>query len=138
MARACCGNEWIETGTAEAGNGIDRGALAPDGEHARRTGMAAHSVVAKLQEMGLPDSLDGDLAALSTDLGDLWGAQKELADQLERLVRSEDDWSAVGDNLVDLRATIDHVAWHLGSVRRPMTKITRYAYRAASEAEAAV
>ena len=61
--------------------------------------------------MGLPDSLDGELAALSTDLGDLWGAQKELADQLERLVRSEADWSAVGDHLVDLRATVDHISW---------------------------
>ena len=117
----CCGN-W---------------ATDPDIPHARRTALAAHSVVIKLQEMGLPDSLEDELAALSTDLGDLWSAQKELSDQLERLVRSEADWSEVGDNLVDLRATVDHIAWHLGSVRRPMTKITRYAYRAAAEAEAA-
>ena len=110
-------------------------AMEPDVQHARRTAMAAHSVVSKLQEMGLPDSLEDELAALSTDLGDLWSAQKELSEQLERLVRSEADWSAVGDHLVDLRATVDHIAWHLGSVRRPMTKITRYAYRAASETE---
>jgi hypothetical protein len=120
---------------ADGTDGVD--AMEPDSQRARRTGMAAHSVVAKLQEMGLPDSLDGELSALSTDLGDLWGAQKELADQLERLVRSEADWSTVGDHLVDLRATVDHISWHLGSVRRPMTKITRYAYRAASQAESA-
>ena len=121
----------------EGPDGRDGDAMEPDQQHARRTGMAAHSVVAKLQEMGLPDSLDGELAALSTDLGDLWGAQKELADQLERLVRTEADWSAVGDHLVDLRATVDHISWHLSSVRRPMTKITRYAYRAAAQAESA-
>ena len=121
----------------DSADGTDGGAMEPDTQHARRTAMAAHSVVAKLQEMGLPDGLEPELAALSTDLGDLWGAQKELADQLERLVRSEADWAAVGDHLVDLRATVDHISWHLGSVRRPMTKITRYAYRAASEAESA-
>ena len=121
----------------ESPDGTDGGAMEPDTQHARRTAMAAHSVVAKLQEMGLPDGLEPELAALSTDLGDLWSAQKELADQLEGLVRSEADWNAVGDRLVDLRATVDHISWHLGSVRRPMTKITRYAYRAASEAESA-
>ncbi len=116
----CCGDGW---------------AMDPDIQHARRTALAAHSVVIKLQEMGLPDSLEDELAALSTDLGDLWSAQKELADQLEGLVRSEADWNQVGNHLVDLRATVDHIAWHLGSVRRPMTKITRYAYQVAAEAE---
>ena len=135
MAKACCGDVWQELGMNEGGNGMNGGEVEPDSQHARRTAMAAHSVVAKLQEMGLPNSLDDELATLSTDLGDLWSAQKELTDQLERLVRSEADWTTVGDHLVDLRATVDHIAWHLGSVRRPMTKITRYAYRAASEAE---
>jgi hypothetical protein len=105
------------------------GAMAPDDRQARRTSMVAHSVVAKLQEMGLPNDLDGDLATLSTDLGDLWSAQQELTDQLERLVRSEAGWGEIGDRLVDLRATVDHISWHLGSVRRPMNRITRYAYR---------
>jgi hypothetical protein len=99
--------------------------------------MVAHSVVAKLQEMGLPQHLEDELATLSTDLGDLWSAQRELADQLEGLVRSSADWGSVGDHLVDLRATIDHISWHMGSVRRPMTRITQYAYRMAPESDAA-
>ena len=109
--------------------------MEPDNQHARRTALVAHSVVAKLQEMGLPNDLEDELATLSTDLGDLWSAQRELADQLEGLVRSEADWSTVGDRLVDLRATVDHISWHLRSVRRPMTKITQYAYRMAPEGD---
>ena len=56
--------------------------MEPDNQHARRTALVAHSVVAKLQEMGLPNDLEDELATLSTDLGDLWSAQRELADQL--------------------------------------------------------
>ena len=91
----------------------------------------AHGVVIKLKEMGLPEALDEDLARLSTDLGDLWGAQKALVGRLEDFLRSPHDWETAGDYLVDLRAAIDHIGWHLKSVRRPMNRITRYAYREA-------
>ena len=101
----------------------------PDLEQAREMALMAHSVVIKLKTMGLPDSLDSDLASLSTDLGDIWSAQKSLADGLEGLLKSSHDWEAVGDHLVDLRASIDHIAWHLKSVRRPLNRITRFAYR---------
>ena len=103
-------------------------AMEPDLEQARRSSLMAHGVVAKLKEMGLPDELDEELAALSTDLGDLWSAERVLADQLRGLLRSPHDWETVGDYLVDLRATVDHIDWHVRSVRRPMNRIARCAY----------
>ena len=107
--------------------------IEPDLAQARRTAVMAHNVVVKLKEMGLPEGFDQELAALSTDLGDLWGAEKVLAERLEGFLGSPEDWEAVGDRLVDLRATIDHIGWHMKNVRRPMGKIARFAYRKASE-----
>ena len=107
--------------------------MRPDLEQARRTALVAHQVVVRLKEMGLPDRLDAQLAALSTDLGDLWGAQAELVDRLEGLLESGTDWGSVGDYLVDLKATIDHIGWHAKSVRRPIGTLARFAYRKASE-----
>ena len=103
--------------------------LKPDMGQARQTALVAHDVVIKLKEMGLPQDLDKELASLSTDLGDLWSAQKEMLDRLESFLKSPRDWEVVGDHLVDLRANIDHIAWHLNSVRRPLTRITQFAYR---------
>ena len=93
--------------------------LEPDMARARMTALRAHSVVIKLKEMGLPDHLDDDLARLSTDLGDLWNAQKQLASRLKNLQQTGDDWEATADNLVDLKAVLDHMGWHLSSVQRP-------------------
>ena len=109
--------------------------MEPDRAQARRTALMAHGVITRLKEMGLPDELDDDLAVLSTDLGDIWSAEKALSDGLERLAGSSNDWEAVGDQLIDLRAAIDHLAWHVKSVRKPMTKIARFAYKRAAEAE---
>ncbi len=103
--------------------------LAPDLDEAKRGATLAHSIVIKLKEMGLPDDMDPHLAKLCTDLADLCSAQRLLTEQVESLLKSEDDWDAVGDNLVDIRATIDHIGWHMKRVRRPMTQITRWAYR---------
>ena len=88
----------------------------------------ADGVLVKLKELGLPEDLDEALGRLCTDLGDLWSAQKTLTDQLESFLGS-DDWNAAGDNLADLKSSLDHVAWHMKSVRRPMAQITRFAYR---------
>ena len=104
---------------------------------ARRTAVVSHGVVIKFQEMGLPEGLYDDLARLSSDLGDLWSAQKALADRLDSLVRSPHDWEDAGDHLVDLRANVDHIAWHVKSVRRPLTKIAQFAYRKAAETQEA-
>ena len=100
---------------------------------ARHTAVVSHSVVIKFQEMGLPEGLNAELASLSSDLGDLWRAQKSLTERLEALVKSPHDWEVAGNHLVDLRSSIDHMAWHISSVRRPLTKITRFAYRKAAE-----
>ena len=107
----------------------------PSMGQARQTALLAHGVVIKLKEMGLPPALDRELASVSTDLGDLWGAQKALAKRLEGMLKSSDDWRAIGDSLVDLRAEIEHIAWHLNSVRRPLTRITHFAYKSALESE---
>ena len=112
---------------------MDDGKMQPDLRHARQTAVIAHSVVIRLKEMGLPEDYDGELALLSTDLGDLWSAQRELADLLDGLVGSPEDWAAVGDSLVDLRATVDHIRWHADSVREPMTRLTEYAYNRAEQ-----
>ena len=109
-------------------------AIEPDLNRARQRALMAHEVVIKLKEMDLPEELDRELASLSTDLGDLWGAQADLADSLESFLKSPRDWASVGETLVDLRVAIDHIGWHVQSVRRPMTKVTRYAYKRASEA----
>jgi len=119
----------------EAVSSAEDNGVQPDLAQARRTALMAHGIVVKLKEMGLPESLDEELAALSTDLGDLWGAQKVLADRLERFVKSPGDWETVGDYLVDLRATIDHINTHGKSVRRPMDRVARFAYREASKSD---
>lgn len=115
---------------------MDDGKMQPNLRHARQTAVTAHSVVIKLKEMGLPDDYDEELALLSTDLGDLWSAQRELVDLLDGLVDSQADWGAVGDSLVDLRATVDHIRWHVDSVREPMTRLTEYAYNQAEQGAA--
>lgn len=109
--------------------------LEPDMARARMTALRAHSVVIKLKEMGLPDHLDDDLARLSTDLGDLWNAQKQLASRLKNLQQTGGDWEATADNLVDLKAVLDHMGWHLSSVQRPITRIARFAYEQADGAD---
>ena len=99
-----------------------------DLNQARRTAVMAHNVVIRLRELGLPDTLDAELASVSTDLGDLWGAQKEFTDHLHSMLKTSHDWDSVGDSLVDMRASIEHIAWHLESIREPLTRLAEYAY----------
>ena len=110
--------------------------VTPNLAHAREMALMAHNVVIKLKEAGLPDNLDTKLAHLSTDLGDIWGTQKLLADSLEGFLKSPRDWSTIGDHLVDIMASVDHIAWHLKSIRRPLISITQHAYRKASAGDA--
>ena len=100
----------------------------PGLEQARRASVMAHSVVIKLKEMGLPDELDEHLSQMCTDLGDLWSAQNSLVKQVEAFLKADDDWDAIGDTLVDLGSTIDHIAWHMKGIREPLGEITQYAY----------
>ena len=109
--------------------------LEPALDQARRTADVAHSVLVKLKEMGLPEDLDEELASLCTDLGDLWSAERALVECLDGFLKSTGDWEAVGESLVDVRASVDHITWHITSVRRPLTRITQFAYRKALEVE---
>ena len=117
-------------------DGNDGGEPEADLGMARGTASVAHGFVIKFQEMGLPESMYDDLARLSTDLGDLWSAHQALAERMNSMVRSPRSWEDAGDHLVDLRASVDHIAWHVKSVRRPLSKMAQYAYRQAAEAEA--
>ena len=112
---------------------VDRQAPAPDLAQARRNAVKAHAVVIKLKEMGLPEDLDEDLASLSTDLGDLWAANKRLAEQLDLFLSSPSDWGEVGDRMADIKAGIDHMAWHVDSVRGPLDRIATFAYESSDE-----
>jgi hypothetical protein len=107
--------------------------LEPSLDLARQKSHVAHDVVVRFKEMGLPERFDRDLASLSTDLGDLWAAQKTLSDQVESLLKSATAWQDVGELLADVRSSVDHIAWHMKSVRRPLNRIATYAYRAANE-----
>ena len=102
-------------------------------DRARQTANVSHGVVIRFKEMGLPEAMDGDLASLCTDLGDLWSASRSLTERLEEMLSSPAGWRSTGDSLVDIRSGIDHIDWHLKSVRRPLTRTTHYAYRRASE-----
>ena len=99
-----------------------------DLNQARRTAVMAHNVVIRLRELGLPDFLDTDLASVSTDLGDLWGAQNEFTDHLHNMLKTSHDWESVGDSFVDMRAAIEHMEWHLQSIREPLIRLAEYAY----------
>ena len=90
-----------------------------DLNQARRTSVMAHNVVIRMRELGLPDTLDAELASVSTDLGDLWGAQKEFTDLLHNMLKTSHDWDSIGDSLVDMRSSIDH--YSLAPRKHPRT-----------------
>ena len=104
------------------------GEVEADLQQARRNSLMAHSIVIMFQEMGLPMDMNEDLASVCTDLGDLWGTQQEFTDRLHAMLKSERSWEMVGDALTDLRAFMDHMVWHLQSVREPITRMAEYAY----------
>jgi hypothetical protein len=93
----------------------------------------AHGIVIKLKEMGLPEEMDEELASLSTDFGDLWAACTEFHELLQSFAKAPQDWEVVGDHLVDIRSSIQHLSWHLASVKEPVEKVALYAYERNSE-----
>ncbi len=112
---------------------VDHRAPEPDLAQARRNAIKAHAVVIKLKEMGLPQGLDEDLASLSTDLGDLWAANMRLTEQLDLFLSAPSDWGEIGDRMADLKAGIDHMAWHVDSIRRPLDRIAAFAYESSDQ-----
>ena len=113
------------------GDGDGRLEAEADLNEARRTAGIAHAMVIRFKEMGLPEEMDGDLAALCTDLGDIWSAERRLAEGIRDLAGSGRDWESAADSLVDLKADLEHISWHLKSVRRPLNRIVNFAYREA-------
>lgn len=101
----------------------------PDLHHAQKVSLIAHGIVVKFQEMGLPNDYDEELSSLSTAIGDIWGTQKSLSHLVDDLLNAPKDWEVVGDHIIDLKSVLDHVDWHLKSIRKPISKIARYAYR---------
>jgi len=93
----------------------------------------AHAVVIRLKELGLPEELDETLGTMSTDLGDIWGSQRNFAERLKDMVEGDANWNAIGDCLVDLKAAVDHIAVHVDSVREPIERLAEYAYEQAGE-----
>ena len=120
---------------SEPSSAVPAEALEPNLEQARGAALTAHEVVIKFRELGLPESFDDDLAALCTDLGDLWAAHSEISDRIDLLLKASGGWADVGDRLVDLRSSIDHIGWHVKSVRQPINRITRFALGQARESE---
>ena len=112
---------------------VDHRAPEPDLAQARRNAIKAHAVVIKLKEMGLPQGLDEDLASLSTDLGDLWAANMRLTEQLDLFLSAPSDWGEIGDRMADLKAGIDHMAWHVDSIRGPLDRIAAFAYESSDQ-----
>ena len=106
-----------------------------DLEEARRTAGIAHAVVIRFKEMGLPAEMDGDLAALCTDLGDIRSAERRLSEGIGKLAGRGRDWESAADSLVDLKADLEHISWHLESVRGPLDRIVDFAYREAASGE---
>ena len=95
---------------------------------ARQRSAMAHSILVKLKTMGISEELDGELSRLCTDLGDIWSAQIVYAEKLGEFLDSSEDWGTLGDLLADIMSQLDHVSWHLDSVKGPIEKISQYAY----------
>ena len=112
---------------------VDHRAPEPDLAQARRNAIKAHAVVIKLKEMGLPEGLDEELASLSTDLGDLWAANIRLAEQLDLFLNAASEWGEIGDRMADMKAGIDHMAWHVDSIRGPLDRIAAFAYESSDQ-----
>lgn len=105
----------------------------PNLNRARQMANVAHSIVIKLKEMGLPEEMDQELASLSTDFGDLWAACSEFNELLQSFARAPQEWEIVADHLVDLKSSMQHLAWHLESVREPVEKVALFAYEQNTE-----
>ncbi|MEE2885400.1 MAG: hypothetical protein VX701_06875 [Chloroflexota bacterium] len=95
---------------------------------AREKAVKAHSVVIKFKEMGLPEEMDAELAIFSTDVADVCSESEMISSELDKLVAGSDDWTQIANTMVDIQARVDHLAWHLKSIRRPLNRITTYSY----------
>ena len=96
---------------------------------AREKAVKAHSVVIKFKELGLPEDMDSELAKFSTDLADLCSESEMISSELDKLINRSGDWAQVANTMVDIQARLDHLSWHVKSIRRPLNRLTTYSYR---------
>ena len=96
-----------------------------------------HLILVKLIEQGLEETYDEDLAKLCTDLGDLWGAQlsftARLGDFLDTETSTDDSWNKLADCLADICSELEHMAWHIQSVKGPIERVAQRAYQSGDQ-----
>ena len=96
---------------------------------ARDRSTIAHQILVKFKEMGFSEENDEDLAKLCTDLADLWGAQKSFNEVLLDLIENKShDWKLIAQRLTDIKSQVDHMSWHITSVKDPLEKIAIESY----------
>ena len=96
---------------------------------ARDRSAIAHQILVKFKEMGFSEENDEDLAKLCTDLADLWGAQKSYNEILLDLIENKShDWELIAQRLTDIKSQVDHMSWHIASVKDPLEKIAIESY----------
>lgn len=96
---------------------------------ARDRSAIAHQILVKFKEMGFSEENDEDLAKLCTDLADLWGAQKSFNEVLLDLIENKShDWELIAQRLTDIKSQVDHMSWHIASVKDPLEKIAIESY----------
>ena len=100
-----------------------------DLELARERASVAHRILVKFKEMGLSEDKDEDLARICTDLADLWSAQISYKKLLLNLLENEDnDWELAAQCLTDIKSHVDHMSWHIGSVKDPLERLAVECY----------
>ncbi len=100
----------------------------PNLEQARRRSGLAHRILVKLKTFGSGDQHDDELAKLCTDVADLWGAQLEFGEILNRFLEESDQWDSIGDDFVDMLSSVQHISWHIDSIKKPLETFSEYSY----------
>ena len=100
----------------------------PNLDHARRRSGLAHRILVKLKTIGSEDRYDDELAKLCTDVADLWGAQLVFGEILNRFLEESDQWDSIGDDFVDMLSSVEHMSWHIDSIKKPLATIVEYSY----------
>ena len=100
----------------------------PNLEQARRRSGLAHRILVKLKTIGSEEQHDDELAKLCTDVADLWGAQLEFGEILNRFLEESDQWDSIGDDFVDMFSSAQHMSWHIDCIKKPLETFAEYSY----------
>ena len=107
----------------------------PNLEQARRRSGLAHRVLVKLKTLGLSDDHDDELATLCTDIGDLWSSQLVFLEILNRFLEESDNWDSIGDDFADMLSNVEHISWHIDSLKKPLEILAQYSYSESNNTE---